>query len=285
MKPNKVTDSIYKKLLKQDFVREDINLLIDLQHQFTNFDNYIYYLFILANKSFDDVKVRMCKALESYLQYLVSTENLQPLSIDNLQRSNILSDQEIFLLGVKQFNIASGFSYDLDENVFICLDHTHYVQYADIMNVALPQKNGNFLKSKITQKFCQHKFKKICLFKKLNEKNIFLGFYKFIDTARIYKQTLPIHSVILMNQINTNLSLLEEYQNILDRSQKESLQSLKQICKELIIKDKTDAYYLLEVIRLAGDHYCLVKQLTQHCLATDNQKLLKQLLHEFPELV
>lgn len=285
MKPNKVTDNIYKKLLKQDFLHDEINTLIELQHQFASFDNYIYYLYILSSKAFDDVKVRMCKAIETYLQYLISTENLQAPSLDKIQRSDILSDQEIFLLGVKQFNIDSGFSFDLDDNVFICLDNTYYAQYAEIMNVSLPQKDGNFLKSKITQKFCKHKFNKICIFKKHNDKNIFLGFYKFINTTKIYQNTLPLHSAIFINETNTNLSLLEEYQNILDRSQKESLQKLKQICKELIIKAKKDSYYLLEIISQAGDHYCLIKQLTQHCLATDNQKLLKVIMHEFPELV
>ena len=174
---NKIIDKLVKKLIVNNFKKEDIFELIDINKCFNFFENYIYYLLLLSQKKYDDLKVKMCSTISSYLNYLVDTYKIKQLSITQFKQKSCISNYELYALGVKGYDGDKNFYFDLEENLYICLDNVKHLNYKGIINI---KYNPNFLASKTNAKIINKNFNNIYVFEKSGITNIYLGKYKFL---------------------------------------------------------------------------------------------------------
>ncbi len=96
MNKNKIVGNLFKKLLHNNFSREEIRDFLFVYEQFNSFSNFIYYLFQLSNHSeSSDKKNQMACSVKSYLTYLVDVYHIEGYNYSDLKKHQIYHEIEI----------------------------------------------------------------------------------------------------------------------------------------------------------------------------------------------
>ena len=278
---NKVIDKIVKKLIVKGFDKDDIFQLIKVKERFQQFNDFIYFLLLLSQKKYDDLRVDMCTSISSYLNYLASTHNIIPSKISQKQTGECFSNEELYLFGVKGYGSKNNFYFDIDDNMYICLDNVDHFKYKDIYNIKL---NHGFFENKINAKIINKKFNNIYLFKKNENNNYYLGEFKLLFNSWIYIDKFQYPSIVLANDSNLGDNVLLEYDNITKRLQKESIQLLKDYLVSILNANNIVESILFENINIAKCHMILIDAFVQFCLLNEQFAILKIFVNENPEV-
>ncbi len=283
---NKIIDKIFKKLLKNDFEKSEIWYLINLKEQFSSFENYLYYLMVIGQKKHNDTMFSMARSINSYIVTLLERYNIQnKLIISNLLKGDQLTDIELYLLGVKGYGTNNNFYFDNENNLYICLNNVKYFEHNNIYNFKLNDYCDGFLNSKINQKIIKNNVKKVLLFSRQNEKNIFLGFYKILRLNHFYIGAEQLFGFTVINEEGYEQNDLIEFDNLMKRECDTSLNKLKNELIEIVSNVKNDTFNLLNIISMNDNHICLIYQILQHGLITNNRMIINELKRKYKEMI
>lgn len=280
---NKVLDKIFKKLLIANFGHQEIKSFISLREQFRTFDFFIVYLSLIGHKTHDEMNFKMAASISDYLDYLVQKHQLEKLHIDVLKRNDILSNAEIFLLGARGYEGFLKFYFDDENNLYLCIDNIEHEVYKNIFNIPFLMHKIDLWLNKQNAKILNRQFNKILIFKKSQQQNIFLGFYRFLKISHFYTDYRQCLSFILINEdAEEDLTLIQEYENINARNHDTSLLVLKTKLQEIIMRLRSETYYFLNLINLATGHNFMLHSVIQHCLNCKSFDLLSEINEQFP---
>lgn len=281
MQKNKILNKIFKRLIKFNYESHDIKNFLSIEKDFNKFENFIFYLWTISTKNYQDLKFMMAKSISSYLEYLVTHYEIENFTIDTLKVNQNLSLYEIYLLGAKGFDGNIPFSFDIEDNCYISLNEHPYEEYKNIINIALCFHNKSFLNSLVNQRILSNNFNKIFIFKKNITNYQFMGSYKIKDLSQVYENENAFVSLILIKHDYDEDDIYLEYLNLNNRNYFLSLESLRHSANNIVIKNKKDANNFLKLIDDSNSHYLLIYNLINHALIINDLNLLTDIAIKF----
>ncbi|MGL4948574.1 MAG: hypothetical protein ACRC42_04290 [Mycoplasma sp.] len=227
----------------------------------------------------------MASKLNSFLANEIDNKNIKnSLAVDNLNIGDSLSNKEIFTLGVKGYDSFQKFYFDVDDNMFICLNNVDYDEYKGVLNIAFKYQNKNILESKIINKIFKQKFKKIlCFSKDENGNNLFLGNFNFVTISKYYSEFEQFESLMIIRDNFESLDCIVEFNNLNKRKLLLSLERFKESCIEIFSHEKYNLH-LIERLKTSNNHFCIAQMIIEHCINLNDKKTIEQLVVLYPEI-
>ncbi len=287
MEQNKVIDHIYKKLIKANYSHDEIKYFLNEREHFKKFENWIYYLFLNSQKTYDDDKFKMASILGDYLVTLIERENIKPLTIEALQEGDILSNNEIYILGAKGYDGTNNFCFDVDDNLYICIDSIKSFKYQNIFNIKFNQYLQGFSKSKLNLKIINNQLKRILIFTKAGNDNIFIGFYDLLSINHFYDGPNQLYGFSVIKHIkhNANTEMQFQYKNLLQRQAEESLNQLKTELTEIVNESSKHLYKFLDIININHNHMTIILEVLNHAIKHNCQSIVFKIKNKFYEML
>lgn len=279
MNQNKVIDAIYKKLLKADYSHEIIRNFLSLRFKFSNFENFLYYMLLMSQKNIDDDLFNITKYLQDYLNTIIERYHIKPLTINDIKVGDELTNWELFILGAKGYNSKNNFYFDVDDNLYICLDNVEHKKFKNLIKIKLNNYFDGIFNSKINQKILQVKFDKILLFKRNETKNQFMGFYNFYCFDHYYSNSQQVFGIVLY-QGEIEMDLMISYQNWKHQFYLESLNDLKTELKQLAT-NFVNYSHLSDNIDLINNHHILIMNFLTSAIIDNNHKVIELMKEKY----
>lgn len=277
MEQNKILDIIFKKLLFLKYDKKDIFLLLNKKNENGSFENFIYSLLLFSQKKYDDVIVRMCKSIHSYLSDLVDKYNIKPITLSNIKVNQMLSNEEILILGCKGYDSNNLFYFDIDDNLYICIDNINYIEYKNCYIIKYNFLKEQWWTSKIIQKINLLQNNKILLFKKNNEKNIFLGYFTFMKNCFYYEDDKQFNGFIITSDIHEKINE-NELNKYISIKWSESLLLFKNNINNLLMNKNNiekPFNHIEDIIDIGTNHYLILDNLMQSLIINKDAERIK----------
>ncbi len=284
MEQNKVIDHIYKKLIKSNYSHDEIKHFLAERDNFKKFENWLYYLFLNSQKTYEDDKFKMASVLGDYLATLIERHEIKPLTVDSLVEGDILSNHEVYILGAKGYDGNNNFCFDVDENLYICIDSIKSFKYQNIFNIKFNQYLQGFSKSKLNLKIINKQVKKILIFTKAGNQNIFIGFYDLLSLNHFYDGSSQLYGFSVIKH-NANLEMSYQYKNLLQRQAEESLALLKTELTEIVNESSHHLYKFLDIINVNKNHMTILLEVLNHAIKHNCQSIVFKIKNKFYEML
>ncbi|MGL4951533.1 MAG: hypothetical protein ACRC4L_00960 [Mycoplasma sp.] len=283
MNQNNIKDIIFKKLIREGFQKEQIFSLIKISEKFSRFSDYLYYLYLMSGKKYDSDICKITNPLNMFLEEIISEYQIIPMTQSDLKKGVSLSNQEIYLIGVKGYGSNHNFYFDVDDNLYICKDNVLHDEYKSVFNICFNHQEKDIFDTELNKRIINQKFNKIFIFKLIDEDNVLIDNFNFIGISNFYSDTEQLTSFILQSESGL-FEELEEFKNLNERKRLQSLNKLKQSLIEISLHNNISVK-IVEAIESCDDHFTTL-QVILHYLISNKQKLIiNDLINKFPVLI
>lgn len=249
MNKNKVIGNLYKKLLLNDFIHDDIRKLLFCFDEFNSFNNFIFHLFKIANTKNDSLQYKMCNSILSYLQFLVIENNIEDFDLDILEIDNFYHPIEIDALK-NSINILS-----INENT--------YDIYKDVIFIykIIPLEKEVYI-------FINNQYK---------------GIYKSTKHINYFVKDRQIISTLFLNTSNIAEYRWQEINNFIISRYWDSLNLFKNNIIALLNKNKIIDNNIYDNIHNSTNHFSCINFIISYLIWTNNKQLYNDIINLYRE--
>ncbi len=248
MNKNKIVGNLFKKLLHNNFSREEIRDFLFVYEQFNSFSNFIYYLFQLSNHSeSSDKKNQMACSVKSYLTYLVDVYHIEGYNYSDLKKHQIYHEIEINALS--------------ETNNVLNLSNKEVDQYKNILFIV----NPIFLK------------REYYVFRD----NEYLGYYHTIKHTNYFIDDLQVIATVLFEKDATDDYHWKEINNFIISKYWNSLAQLKSNMVSLLNRNKIIDNSIYDTIYNSTNHFSCFNAMINFLMWSNHKELFGQFINDY----